>query len=79
MKDIIERNYDSTVRRGLITPKTQWKEFTSKIQEEVNEYIESADPEELADIILVCLNIAKHYQIDIEQELINKINKNYQR
>ena len=34
--------------------------------------------EELADIILVCLNLAKHCNIDIEQELKIKIeiNKN---
>ena len=35
--------------------------------------------EELADIILVCFNIAKHYNIDIEKELKNKIEINYKR
>jgi NTP pyrophosphatase (non-canonical NTP hydrolase) len=35
--------------------------------------------EELADVILVCLNIAKHYKIDIEKELNNKIKKNFKR
>jgi len=37
------------------------------------------DAEELADIILVCLNIAKHYNIDIEKELKNKIQVNFKR
>jgi NTP pyrophosphatase (non-canonical NTP hydrolase) len=53
-----------------------------KLEEEVQEFIEAETlslpnaNEELADIILVCLNFAKHYEIDIEQELTNKIKKN---
>ncbi len=35
--------------------------------------------EELADVIMVCLNFAKHYDIDIEQEIKNKIKVNEQR
>ena len=35
--------------------------------------------EELADVIMVCLNFAKHYNIDIEQEIKNKIQTNKQR
>jgi len=35
--------------------------------------------EELADVILTALNFAKHYDIDIEKELNNKIVKNYDR
>lgn len=35
--------------------------------------------EELADVIMVCLNMAKHYDIDIEQEIKNKIKVNEQR
>jgi len=41
------------------------------------------DSEELADIILVCLNIAKHYNkhynIDIEKEMKGKIAVNFNR
>ena len=79
MKDIIESNYNSIVKRGLINSNTKFKEFIDKLDEEVNEYKESNEPEELADIILVCLNIAKHYDINIETELKNKIIKNYER
>lgn len=79
MKDIIESNYNSIVKRGLINSHTKFKEFIDKLDEEVNEYKESNEPEELADIILVCLNIAKHYDINIETELKNKIIKNYER
>jgi len=86
MKNIIESNYDSIVRRGLITPSTTKREFIDKLFEEVDEfeccYTENAgeiNNEELADIILVCFNIAKHYNIDIEQELKDKININYGR
>lgn len=86
MKNIIETNYESTVKRGLINRETSKYEFISKIKEEVME-LEIADMnrdwknfnEELADIILVCLNFAKHYNIDIEKELINKIKINYNR
>lgn len=85
MKNIIELNYQTTVDRGLITPNTTKQEFFNKIKEEVFELEvyelqnHKIDPLELADIILVCLNIAKHYNIDIEKELMNKIKINEQR
>lgn len=86
MKTIIEENYASTVKRGLITKDTDMQDFITKIFEEVGEFEEAVEigtlkdiKEELSDIILVCLNTAKHYGFDIEQELINKINKNKNR
>lgn len=86
MKDIINRNYDSIIKRGLITSSTKPREFISKLYEECEELETSfltgtneQKSEELADVILVCLNIAKHYKIDIEKELNNKIEKNYER
>ena len=86
MKYIIDQNYESTVNRGLINKKTSMVNFIDKIYEEVSEFEEAVDTgtikdikEELSDIILVCLNTAKHYGFDIEQELINKINKNKNR
>ena len=78
MKDIIEQNYNSIVKRGKINSDTTWQEFIDKIDEEVDEFKESNDPEELADIILVCLNLARHFDIDIEKELRNKISKYYE-
>lgn len=94
MKKIIETNYDSTVKRGLITSSTNAFDFIDKIFEEASELEEIINEindkkptnkmfenfnEELADIILVCLNCAKHLDIDIEKELIKKIKKNYER
>jgi len=85
MKQLIEDNYNSIVKRGLITPETGTSDFIMKLEEEVQEYIEAEKftlpnvNEELADIILVCLNIAKHFDIDIEQELKNKIQINNKR
>ena len=86
MKTIIEENYASTVKRGLIKKHTDMQDFIDKIFEEVGEFEEAVEigtlkdiKEELSDIILVCLNTAKHYGFDIEQELINKINKNKNR
>ena len=54
--------------------------LVNKIYEEVLE-LEKSDTEsnfreELADIILVVMNYARHLKIDIEGELIKKINKN---
>jgi len=85
MKKIIEDNYNSIVSRGLINSKTNAADFILKLEEEVQEFINAElfytgdRNEELADIILVCLNFAKHYNIDIEQELKNKIEINFNR
>ena len=84
MQDIISANYQSIVDRGFITPTTTLFEFLDKLDQEVEELNKEALiskewsnlPEELADVILVCLNMAKHYNIDIEQELKNKIRIN---
>ena len=84
MKKLIGDNYQSIVDRGFITPTTTLFEFLDKLDEEVEELNKEALiskewsnlPEELADVILVCLNMAKHFDIDIEQELKNKIRIN---
>ena len=84
MKKLINDNYKSIVDRGFITPTTTLFEFLDKLDEEVEELNKEALiskewsnlPEELADVILVCLNLAKHFNIDIEQELKNKIRIN---
>ena len=87
MQDIIITNYQSIVDRGFITPNTTLFEFLDKLEEEVEELTKEALrpkqssnlPEELADVIMVCLNMAKHYNIDIEKEIKNKIKINEQR
>lgn len=83
MIELIRRNYKSIVQRGLINHSTTLEDFVDKLKEEVNEFEHHNSPEnlneELADVILVCLNIAEHYQIDIEKELINKIEINENR
>jgi len=82
---MIEWNYASIVKRGLIKPETKHTDFIMKLEEEVQELIYAVNhepsevPEELADVILVCFNYAKHYHIDIEKELLYKIGKNEQR
>jgi len=85
MKKLIEENYKSIVDRGLIKRNTSMEAFIMKIEEEVQEFIEATQvgtleeiKEELADIILTCLNTAKHFGFDIESELNKKIeiNKN---
>ena len=85
MKKLIEDNYSSIVDRGLITPTTTKQQFLNKLFEEVGEFAdayyfdETIDAEELADVILVCLNMAKHYNIDIEKEMRCKIAVNFER
>ena len=87
MKKLINDNYKSIVDRGFITPTTTLFEFLDKLDEEVKELKTESEipkqysnlPEELADVVMVCLNIAKHYNIDIEQEIKNKIKINKQR
>lgn len=85
MKTLIEFNYQTIVNRGLINKNTCEDDFIMKLEEEVQEFINASKHsigdfnEELTDIILVCLNIAKHYGIDIEKELIKKILKNSKR
>ncbi len=87
MKKLINDNYKSIVDRGFITPTTTLFEFLDKLDEEVEELKTESEipkqysnlPEELADVVMVCLNLAKHYNIDIEQEIKAKIKINKQR
>lgn len=85
MKDLIERNYESTRKRGLINENTADTEFINKIKEELSELehsIYNNDSEwkyELADIILVCLNYGYHYGLDMEKLLMNKVKFNEKR
>lgn len=84
IQELITRNYQSTVNRGKINIFTTSDEFLAKIDEEVqelkdsflpfgNENEPSFDPKELADIIFVCFNFAKHFDIDIEKVLEEKL------
>ena len=76
MKQLIEDNYDSIVKRKLITPDTTNFDFISKLFEEVKEVENSTTMKELsfelADVILTALNFAKHFDIDIEYYLNKK-------
>jgi len=76
LSEIQLRNYAATVRRGLITPATVDLEFMIKIFEEAAEVARTRTPdelrEELADVIIVCLNFAKHFDIDIQFGLESK-------
>lgn len=82
MKNIIERNYASIKKRKLITSKTSHVDFHHKLVEEVsevkNELIQrSIDLDklgfEIADVILTALNYAKHFNINIEKKIKDKI------
>jgi len=79
LKEIQLRNYNATKRRGLITPNTTELEFLYKLYEEVTEFEfeiaftnDNKKPLELADIIIVCICYAKHFNIDIQKALEQK-------
>lgn len=79
-EEVAIRNYNATVKRGLINERTTLNDFLDKLEEEVNEFHESfdypklgehgifIDTSELADISLVCDSIAQHYAIDLQKE-----------
>jgi len=75
-KEITQRNYIATVRRGQITSETTAKQFIKKLQEELQELIDSLsddvtapfDIKELADIGLVCDTMANHFGYDLKEE-----------
>jgi len=56
MKQLIEDNYNSIVKRGHITERTTTRDFILKLNEEVDEFkqyyrkMTKIDPEEIADI-----------------------------
>jgi len=91
IKEITKRNYNATVKRGLITPETTIWEFIRKINEEYKElntsYIDPLiysdelgfDIKELADIALVCFAMAEHYNIDLLSVIAEKTIYNEQR
>lgn len=90
LQEIITKNYQSTVKRGKINIFTTSDEFLAKIDEEVqelkdsflpfcNENEPSFDHKELADIILTCLNFARHFDINIQQVIEQKIEFNENR
>lgn len=86
MKDLIERNYESILRRGLIKDSTSLGDFMAKIHEEIIElqyeverFNDKQIAEELSDVVLTCLNMAKHFDIDIEKEMRGKIAVNFNR
>jgi len=80
IKEIIDRNYAAQIKRGQITTKSDIDTFWWKIDSELHELADSVtlmkpnefDPKELADIILVCLSMSKHYNIDIVKVLEEK-------
>lgn len=83
--EIIDRNYNATVSRGLISNRTSFADFILKLNEEIGEFIsahkyERGDTgkieEELADIALVVTAMAKHMQINLKMQMEKKMKIN---
>ncbi len=80
LNKLSEQTHACAVRRGKIKDDTKWHELTNDLCREAQElatafynWDEVNRNEELADIMIVCLSIAKHYGIDIEQAIIKKM------
>ena len=84
LDDVVDRNYFAQIRRGKISDKTNVRDFLAKIYEEVDELIESYgcdsfDKVELADVTLVCFSMAKHFGINLVDEMEGKMKVNEKR
>ena len=85
LDDVVDRNYFANVKRLQISDKTTVMDFLSKIHEEVGELIESwdgcdsFDKVELADVTLVCFSMAKHFDINLVDEMEKKMKVNEKR
>ena len=91
LKEIIERNYNATVSRGLIKPETSKTEFVEKLKEEIREFEFEVDNPflertnewrqniELADVLLVGFAYAYHFKIDILKIMAEKVMFNEKR
>ena len=85
LDDVVDRNYFANIRRGKISDKTNAGVLIAKIYEEVGELIESwdgcdgFDKVELADVTLVCFSMAKHFDINLIDEMQKKMKVNEKR
>ena len=85
LDDVVDRNYFANIRIGKISDKTNARVFIAKIHEEVGELIESwdgcdsFDKVELADVTLVCFSMAKHFGINLVDEMEGKMKVNEKR
>jgi hypothetical protein len=83
IQELIDRNYAAQIKRGQINNESTFWNFSDKIQDELNEFDESYiqtnkdfDSKELVDIMLVCFSMAKHFGIDWQQVMIDKVEYN---
>ena len=85
LDDVVDRNYFANIKRLKISDKTTVRDFLSKIHEEVGELTESwdgcdsFDKVELADVTLVCFSMAKHFDINLVDEMQKKMKVNENR
>jgi NTP pyrophosphatase (non-canonical NTP hydrolase) len=85
LDDVVNRNYFANIKRLKISDKTTVRDWLAKINEEVGELIESwdgcdgFDKVELADVTLVCFSMAKHFGINLVDEMEKKMKVNEKR
>jgi hypothetical protein len=83
IQELINRNYAAQIKRGQINNESTFWNFSDKIQDELNEFDESYietnkdfDSKELIDIMLVCFSMAKHFGIDWQKVMTEKVEYN---
>lgn len=85
MKELIQRHYEATCKRGLIDSMTSLEEFREKLIEEIEEFwdadiyedvIDGDMAQEAMDVVGVIFNMLIHFGYDIEAEF--KYNVEYQ-
>lgn len=78
LEELIKRNYEATVRRGLINPKTNIYKFIAKMREEIGKLEESLDTDgtydkkEAFDCFLTPGSVLYHYGLldQLEEKVI---------
>jgi hypothetical protein len=83
MKELIQRHYEATCKRGLIGPYTTTHDFIEKMKEEFNEVLSEYDEEtgivdgdmaqECMDLVGVIFNMLIEKGFDIEAEFEHNV------
>ena len=91
IEDLINRHYEATKQRGLITPKTKTSQFISKMMEEDHEMFDEIIKnmwgernteeviQETIDSIMVRINYLKQKGVDMELALCRNVMKQEKR
>lgn len=69
LQEIIQRNYATVLRRGLINDNTKSEDLDNKISEEFYEFLEDRCRVELADLVLAAFTKSIHEGWDLLEHM----------